>query len=556
MHRNKSLKRRISSWFILAVLIMGGVGTLVWSSFHQFKEQQRWVEHTYEVIGKIQTVVSSIEAVQSAQRGFVITGLDEYLAPYTIALQKIDEDFASLAPLVADNPKQELKFQKLKKQVITRQQFAAGVIAAYKEKGEAAGFALVRTGTGKREMDEIRETAASMIIDEQKLLEKRRTATSKAIDIALATGAFGLFICASILFFVFWIVQREMLRRAKTEEDLHQSITQMEEISKESDLLNKLGDFLQSCQTVDEAFIVLQQHIPALLPETRGFIALLNNSQNFLHSNATWGNPSENMHDFEPDQCWSLRRGTTHHANKDGTNPPCAHVTNLPEGGSLCVPMLAHGETIGMFFVEGDGPESLQSRKQNIIKALSEQTSLAIANLRLQDKLRQQSMRDPLTQLFNRRYLQETLEREISRARRNKQEISCLVIDIDHFKKFNDTYGHDGGDALLVHFAKLLSNNVRKEDIVCRYGGEEFVVIMPGTGADGAMQRANILRTLTSEMKVVIDKKSVANVTFSAGMAVFPGHGDTIEELITLADTALYKAKQNGRNQVILFKQD
>jgi diguanylate cyclase (GGDEF)-like protein len=147
--------------------------------------------------------------------------------------------------------------------------------------------------------------------------------------------------------------------------------------------------------------------------------------------------------------------------------------------------------------------------------------------LRLQDKLRQQSMRDPLTQLFNRRYLQETLEREISRARRNKQEMCCLVIDIDHFKKFNDTYGHDGGDALLVNFAKMLAQNVRNEDIVCRYGGEEFVVILPGTNAEGGMARANILRTLASEMTVVIDKKTVANITFSAGMSVFPQHGDT-----------------------------
>lgn len=550
---NKSLKRRISSWFTLAVLILTVIGALVALSFYQFKEQQRWVEHTYEVIGKIQSLVSSIEAIQSSQRGYVITGLEEYLAPYTISLQKIEEDLAALDLLIMDNGKQKARFDRLKSQLAARTQFAGNVIAAYKEKGEQAGFALVRTGTGKREMDEIRETASTMIAEEQHLLSARRLATSRAIDIAMGTGGFGLLVCTAILIFVFWLVQREMLRRAKTEEDLHASLSQMEQISKESELLTKLGDFLQSCQTVEEAFIVLQRHIPALLPETKGLIALLNNSQTILHSQAKWGAESESFEDFEPDQCWSLRRGATHHADPTGTNPPCAHVKAIGAGGSICVPMLAHGETIGMFFVEGETDASLQPRKQNIIKTLSEQTSLAIANLRLQDKLRQQSMRDPLTQLFNRRYLQETLEREISRARRNKQEMCCLVIDIDHFKKFNDTYGHDGGDALLVNFAKLLSQNVRNEDIVCRYGGEEFVVILPGTNAEGGMARANILRTLASEMTVVIDKKTVANITFSAGMSVFPQHGDTMEDLITLADSALYKAKNQGRNQVVLF---
>lgn len=550
--KDKSLKKRVLAWFILTLFILGVVAGLVARSFYEIKQQQAWVEHTYLVIGGLQDTISNVKDVQSSQRGFAITGHEDYLSPYYSALPNIDKDLANLHVLLKDNTEQAKRLATLEERVRARIAIADKVIDTYKRKGEAATFAMIRSGTGKREMDLIRETTAEMIAEEERLLEGRRASSERAMEITSQLGAAGLAICALILAFVFWLVRREMTRRAEIEEKLYTSLAEMEQISQESELINKLGDFLQSCQTLDEAFGMLAHHIPPLLPGTHGAVHLLNNSHNFLERVTSWGDNHDTMAEFEPDQCWCMRRGTAHAVEKDGTNPVCDHIKQVAEGGSICLPMLAHGETIGMFFVAGNALDSLSQRRQTLVRTLSEQTSLAIANLRLQDKLRQQSVRDPLTQLFNRRYLQETLEREISRAKRNRLQLCVLVLDIDHFKKFNDTFGHDAGDALLTHFGRMLTANVRAEDIVCRYGGEEFVVVLPDTNAQNALARAKMLCALTRKLSIKMDKQTLGDITVSIGLAMYPDDGMTPEQLFTLADEALYRAKHNGRDQVVV----
>lgn len=264
-----------------------------------------------------------------------------------------------------------------------------------------------------------------------------------------------------------------------------------------------------------------------------------------------WGDDTVTDAEFEPEECWSMRRGAAHFVTKDSLEPVCSHVRRVGSAGSLCIPMLALGETIGLFYVSSDNADSLTERKQAIAHTLSEQTALAIANLRLQEKLREQSIRDPLTQLYNRRYLQETLDREFSRSRRNKQPVSVLILDLDYFKKFNDTHGHDAGDALLVHFARMLTNHVRREDIVCRYGGEEFVLVMPTTDRTNAMARAELLCEATRKLVVKMEHKSIGQVTVSIGVATYPDHGELPEEVISAADAALYEAKQGGRDRAV-----
>lgn len=372
------------------------------------------------------------------------------------------------------------------------------------------------------------------------------------MTLTIWSGSIGLILCASILALVFWLIRREIAQRTDAEDKLQGTITQIENLSKETLLLSKLGEYLQSCQSLDEAFIMLNSHIPPLLPGTFGAVSLLNNSHNALEIVSKWRGDHDIANGFEPQQCWALRRGTPHFVHNDNHDPMCMHTKTTPAGGSLCIPMQAHGEIIGMFYIGGLTADSLDVRKQAIARALSEQASLAIANLKLQQRLRQQSVRDPLTQLYNRRYLQETLDRELSRAKRNNQELCVLVIDVDHFKKFNDTYGHDAGDALLVNFANLLRTNVRTEDIVCRYGGEEFVVVLPFTNQENGLARANILCENTRKMVVKLEKQNIGKITISIGMSVFPTHAHLSEDLITRADEALYTAKQSGRNRVVL----
>jgi len=170
-------------------------------------------------------------------------------------------------------------------------------------------------------------------------------------------------------------------------------------------------------------------------------------------------------------------------------------------------------------------------------------------NRRLEEALREQAIRDPLTTLYNRRYLDETLEREIARAIREGYPVCTIMIDVDHFKRINDTYGHLAGDEMLKMLAELLRSGARQEDIVCRFGGEEFAVILPRMPLEMGHRRANEWRTRFAEATVRFGEFEL-RATLSAGIAAFPDHGKTRDELIDAADHSLYRAKEHGRNRV------
>jgi diguanylate cyclase (GGDEF)-like protein/PAS domain S-box-containing protein len=166
--------------------------------------------------------------------------------------------------------------------------------------------------------------------------------------------------------------------------------------------------------------------------------------------------------------------------------------------------------------------------------------------------LQEQTIRDPLTGLHNRRYLDEALSRELQRAERHNQSISIIMIDVDHFKRFNDTYGHDAGDMLLQAVSTFLQHNTRGEDTVCRYGGEEFTLVLPGTSHEDARQRAEELRAGIQALVVTHQGQTLDGITASLGIAIFPTHGITADAKFRAADQALYQAKYSGRNQVAM----
>jgi diguanylate cyclase (GGDEF)-like protein len=169
---------------------------------------------------------------------------------------------------------------------------------------------------------------------------------------------------------------------------------------------------------------------------------------------------------------------------------------------------------------------------------------------KLQHQLREESIRDPLTNLYNRRYLEDSLNREFARAHRDRYPISIIMADIDHFKRVNDTFGHGVGDYVLQQLSQLLISSFRLEDIVCRYGGEEFIIVMPATTAETAYIRTENLRRTLDETVMDISGQKV-QITLSAGVAVYPDDGSTVDEVIKVADRALYQAKSAGRNRVI-----
>jgi diguanylate cyclase (GGDEF)-like protein len=221
--------------------------------------------------------------------------------------------------------------------------------------------------------------------------------------------------------------------------------------------------------------------------------------------------------------------------------------------------MMAHGESLGLLHLQGGAcepsqrdraPEPLREGQERLAVTAAERIALALANLRLRDTLRSQSILDPLTGLFNRRYMEETLDLELARATRGRRAIGVIMLDIDHFKPLNDSSGHDAGDALLRELASLLMARVREGDIACRYGGEEFVLIMPEAPLKLARRRAEDLREAVRQLHVSYRGRIIGPITISAGVAAFPEHGKTSAALIHAADSALYRAKSEGRDRV------
>ena len=222
----------------------------------------------------------------------------------------------------------------------------------------------------------------------------------------------------------------------------------------------------------------------------------------------------------------------------------------------MCRPIVAHGDAIGILYVQCANEEEIEwvNLRMDSVRQLIQIAALAIATLNLQAKLENQSIRDALTGLYNRHFMQMSMEREMARAICRKQIMAVLMLDVDHFKKFNDTNGHVAGDAALKAIAAIIRDSIRAEDIACRFGGEEFTVILPDTTVEGACDRAEGILRAVSDLRVPVGKEVFSGFTISIGMAIYPGDGDSTELLLQRSDAALYRAKNKGRNQLALFE--
>ncbi|MGC4081129.1 MAG: diguanylate cyclase [Vicinamibacterales bacterium] len=341
-------------------------------------------------------------------------------------------------------------------------------------------------------------------------------------------------------------------------EQLTVSVRRVEHYAEQIAQLTALGQLLQSCLTADEVFGVIQDAMPRLFPGDSGSVTILKSSGNLMETMAVWGANPPHQRVFGPDECWAFRRGRPHFVADAASPLRCAHL--LPEDGpaTFCVPMMAQGDNVGILqfnFASGANGESVdasgleQSTRARIATALAEHTALALANLRLREALRSQSIVDSLTGLFNRRYLENILERECRRAVRSKRPLAVLMIDVDHFKQFNDTWGHEGGDAVLRELSAVLRAHFRGDDIACRYGGEEFVVVLAEASLDGAFARAEELRKEIRRLVPEHRRQPLGAITVSIGVASLPDHGVSPEDLIAAADRALYQAKASGRDR-------
>ena len=558
----RRIPRRASALFAVLALILSTVAVQVYRVVGDFVDASSHVTRSMSVRQEIVQTIANLHDAEASHRAYMITSSPERLTDFSAAVPRIAQHLQLVQELVADNPEQIANADKLSKLIEARLDAIHEVLVQFNLGGIDAARASTQTHRSRAEDAQIDALTQRMMRHEKLLLAERegRNATQATLTRVLTVG--GILFSILILGLALKLLIREqrhrlasMVEARSANRELRKSLEDSRRLSQTLRQLADLGEMLQGCRNIEEATIGLSTAIPKLLPRSSGAIHLLNPAQDLIESIAQWGDSSR-VHGgvFAPDDCWALRRG--HAYPLAGVEPAfvCRHLQETmaahPDQAHLCVPMAAQGEMLGVIAITSDDALS-GSLRDNIIAAC-EPVSMAIANLKLQETLRAQSLRDPLTGLFNRRYLEASFERELQRAARRQTPLSVLMMDVDHFKRFNDNHGHDAGDALLAHLGALFLKIVRSEDVCCRYGGEEFTVLMPEIDASQAFERAGEICAAVRAMQVEHRGLPLDNVTISIGVASYAEHGRTAEELLRNADNALYMAKNAGRDRVML----
>ena len=601
-----SLRSRITCLALLLSVAALSLGGMLLNTDRQLRGANAWVNHTQEVIISLDSVPSHLREAESGLRGYLLTGSLDYLGPFDDDLLQAKTLAARVRTLVSDNPPQQRRAIILQSLVASKSELMARSVALVRSEGLKRTVHPAARARGKAIMDQLTQLTATMRQTERDLLDARtRDADERAARtrdlLLIGWPALALLIVGAA-----WIILRSVNRPiadlleavgrlsagdrearvpvsgrtvefqrlsrayndmadnlataidrhaaaeqeiARTNAELSRRGQALEARNGSIELIGEMGQRMQALRTDGEFADVLQCFLPKVLPDNAGALYVVNNSRNLLVRCLEWGDPLLSVENFAPDACWGLRRGQAHCVEKPGADVVCAHTSGSLPIERRCEPVLAGGEVLGLLYIEG----TLNAEQVFRLGLLAEHIALALVNEHLRKRLREQSIRDPLTNLFNRRYMEEALALETARASRSGSPISVIMADVDHFKRFNDEFGHEAGDALLKTVASTIQEHFRDGDIVCRYGGEEFTVIAPGASLELICRRAEILRQSVSRLAVHYRGTRLGPVTISLGIESWDGNsGGSIEDLVAEADRALFRAKRLGRNRIEL----
>jgi diguanylate cyclase (GGDEF)-like protein len=555
----KPMRTRYLLGFAVATGIMVLVGVSIMLATQRFRADTQWVGHSQEIIGHLARIRATLLEGISTQRSYLLTGNKAYRGEYQSVRPAIRAEVARLAALVVDNQAQSQRVARLGDLIEQRLDSVNDAVRIYDASGLSAVQRYLGSNRGHDLMLRIQQLMVQMEDDERGLLAQRNRASTRSANLLFGLGALGIPLSLLIVWAIYTLLSREVRERESAQStadnlnhDLTRSVSELERATTDLRELGRYAGLLQGCRNIPEALDTTRVALTRLLSHLAGTVYLLRTSQDYAEAETSWGQHLAPAHALLlPQECWALRRVQPHFVNDIHGGNACSHIEQPAADiavATACLPLSAQNLSLGFLYLSAPGPGPID--RIDIATAAAEQLSLALGNLRLQETLRQQSIRDALSGLYNRRYLEESLPRELGRCERRQLPLALLMLDLDHFKAFNDAHGHDGGDALLAGFGRLLQANCRSEDIPCRYGGEEFTLILPEADLGTAMQRAQEIRGAVEAMNVQHLQRVIGGITVSIGIVLFPLHASEGTELKRLADAALYRAKRNGRNRV------
>lgn len=340
----------------------------------------------------------------------------------------------------------------------------------------------------------------------------------------------------------------------RVEEEQTKQDERIRQRTNEIELMHRLANMLAACNNMVEAQKIVSDVLPRILGNVNGSVSLMRASRNQLVTQLDWGEEWPGSRSFAPDECWSLRKGRVYQSNDEFHTLSCEHMENVGDNQTLCIPLTAHGNTIGiMHLYFGSSEVEIDEITEQLAFSVAEHLGLALANLSLQEKLRSQALSDPLTGLFNRRFFEQKLTEHAMNSATSEQPLSLLMLDLDHFKRFNDNFGHDAGDFVLKEISALLKRSVGDDEIACRLGGEELAVLLPQSNMKQATEFANTLCEAVRSLHLEHKGLSLGQLGVSIGVSTYPKPSSDMESLVKMADQALYMAKDLGRSRVVNY---
>jgi diguanylate cyclase (GGDEF)-like protein len=543
-------KDRTEVYLVLAGIAVASsvcvAGWLHYRAAMRLRDSSQWVKHSYIVSASLELESQRIDRIEPAIKLYQLTrDDDQYRIAETNAVSLYSHAL-DLQDLVNDNPGQARLAGQLTAQASALVSSVNGLTA--------------QSPPPDQQVLGCRETISLMQRAEAELLSERTKQTDAEDRLGESVGISSTLFSLIVVVILFGFLIRDLRQHHRyqkqltdTNDQLGETVHALELRARETELMAEARNELQLCMNSQQAQASTARSLERILPATRGAICMINSSLQQVEIASSWNDPASLLDSFSLVSCCGLRSGHARWRKPNKSAVHCEHFTGTEPERYLCLPVAAHGETLGMIYIEcpSAGVAAMVESQAPLLSEMIEMASMAIASLNLRNRLEHQSVRDGLTGLFNRHFMEIALERELRRADRQQTPVSLLILDVDHFKKFNDNFGHQAGDCILQHVAEILKHMLRGEDVICRYGGEEFIAILPGMSFESVHERAEQLRRKVSEAHPQFGGENLRGVTVSVGVAMYPLHADSAETLVRAADRALYEAKHQGRNRVV-----
>jgi diguanylate cyclase (GGDEF)-like protein len=539
------------------ILMLAFLVAMAWDSFSRTREllsSQAYVEHTHQVLYEMDAIQDGLGDAREAWLHYILTPEQQDLDTFAESSKQVWKRVARVEELTKDDPAQRERIKQLQVWITEELKQLSDNLRTNKT------LLIYHSPATDFKQDRVRN-AVQKFKDEQEILlrERNLAAQNRAEEVERSVSVrVGGFSALMAVLFLLVLRESKKLRIAEqaalhSQTKLEGSLQQLQIETESGKMLNELQANLQICVNAPEAYEVLGGYAQKFIPHSAGAVFAIDSSRNLMGVMASWGDSlSPTQHILSPEDCCAMRGGRLHLQVETSRGLTCRHFSGSIPEAYVCLPLAALGETLGILHISTESSEQLSASRLAMIQQAGEYAALRLANLRLREKLHDQSIRDPLTGLYNRRFLEATLEQELHRSGRHHTGLGVIMADIDKFKVFNDSFGHTAGDIVLKEVAAMLRRSVRTEDIVCRYGGEEFLVVLPDTTLESVSERAEQVRESIAKLELQHAGHSLGKVTASFGISFSQDGVLTPEILLRYADEALYESKRRGCNCVSL----